>query len=94
MASNPFGDSDPHLLNKFSKRFGNSYALTKHNCSFFKKKKNNQQTNFVAFPRRKHPRTISEVQSSQSDSGSQPRDQNEGYETLSTYRSGKCDSFV
>ncbi|XP_020631697.1 uncharacterized protein LOC110068630 isoform X2 [Orbicella faveolata] len=36
---------------------------------------------------RKHPRTISEVQSSQSDSGSQPRDQNEGYETLSTYRS-------
>jgi len=45
--------------------------------------------NIVAFTRRKHPRTISEDQSSQSDSGSQPRDQNEGYETLGAYRSSK-----
>jgi len=36
---------------------------------------------------RKHPRTTSEGHSCQSDSESQPRDQNEGYETLSSYRS-------
>lgn len=36
---------------------------------------------------RKHPRTSSEGQISQSESGSRPRDQNEGYETLSTYTS-------